>query len=56
MTDDATGTQSVKIPKAPVVEGLPLPPSIEVTILLPRHIVIVLDPLGTNASYYYFRM
>ncbi|XP_022960395.1 serine/threonine-protein phosphatase 7-like isoform X1 [Cucurbita moschata] len=29
MTDDVTGTQSVKIPKAPVVEGLPLPPSIE---------------------------
>ncbi|XP_008458903.1 serine/threonine-protein phosphatase 7-like isoform X2 [Cucumis melo] len=29
LTDDATGTQNVPIPKAPVVEGLPLPPSIE---------------------------
>ncbi|XP_022133758.1 serine/threonine-protein phosphatase 7-like isoform X3 [Momordica charantia] len=29
LTDDATGTQNVQIPKAPVVEGLPLPPNIE---------------------------
>lgn len=29
LTDDTTGTQNVQIPKAPMVEGLPLPPSIE---------------------------
>lgn len=32
LMDDAGGTQVVQVPKAPMVEGLPLPPNLQVNL------------------------